>query len=333
MKALDFDSFFEEVLKARLAPLEAKRQQRLWALWRVLPLLAFVLVTVANYLWFIKALQWWGYIIAVVLIGVFVVTIFHFFFSHRSLPYEVEDVLQASLSDFLGNSFKPKAGYIPHRKFEGSKLFSSRIEHYDGENYFVSDGLTSNIMFSELRASLPMESGWKDIFWGLFFVSELMLPAKTPILIIPNEARQGFGFQGDAILEHHFHEEEEELVNVLANEADQRFAVYAGEDKVAQGMLNKKFLDALNRAGQRRYLKVAVRDSAVYVAVHLNHNWLQPDVSKKLTNPDNIRHYYEDAAMGIELCKALSGGGVGGGMDGGLGDIGDLPPELLMGDQ
>lgn len=306
--ALDFDSFFEETLKERLQPLERRRKMRRMAL-RLFPVLLFVVIgTVYSFVW-MRVLLWWEFWVLSVLIGGFLAAVFWFFFAEKSLPDEVEETLQNSLPEFLGREFRVKGRLVHYKKFVASQLFNHKTQHYDGENSFEAEMPMMQIEFSELRAGGPAKDGWRDVFWGIFFVAEsAMWQFPTPILIVPNRARQGFQHTGDAILAHQYHEEEEELVQISTG-VKRHYAVYAGEDKIARGLLSDEFIDTLNEMGKEYPARVALRDGKMYVAIHLGHNWLQPDLHHSLTNPDNLRHYYEVAALGIKLCKSMSMGG------------------------
>lgn len=310
-EALDFDSFYQEVLKERLRPLERRRQLRLWSL-RLLPLVLLVLVSTVYAFQWMRVLVWWEFFLISALIGVVVIAVFWFFFAERNLPHDVEMVLQDSLPEFLGAEFKTKPGLVHYKKFVASQLFKQRTQHYDGENHYEGEMPLAKIEFSELRAGGPVQSGWHDVFWGLFFYAELMMqPFNTPILIVPNRVRQGFAHTGDAILAHQYNEQEDELVRI-DTQVNNHYAVYAGEDKIARDLLSKPFIETLNTLGKSYPARVALRNGEVYVAIHLGHNWLQPDLDGSILNPNRIRHYYEVAALGIKLCKAASqtGGGM-----------------------
>lgn len=313
---LDFDQFFEETLRERMLPYEARRKSRLWAL-LILPLLTVALISVVYGFQWALIIEWWGFLLISLVIGLIVVAIFWFFFSQRSLPEDVEHALQESIPDFC-EGFQSGGGVISFKRFRESRLFNEVTQHYDGENYFKNESPFGVTEFSEIRVGGPVQAGWRDVFWGLFFYSEAMQPFPTPIIILPNKARQGFEHTGDLILAHQYMEEEEELVRVDTS-IQSHYAVYAGEDKTARALLDPEFIETLNTLGKSHKAKVAMHDNGVYVAIHLGHNWLQPEVfslfCKPLTDREKLREYFEMAALGIKLCQTAAGtGGMGGGM-------------------
>ncbi|MGF1534603.1 MAG: hypothetical protein ACFCUI_12940 [Bernardetiaceae bacterium] len=301
---LAFETFFEETLRPALLPLERRRKTRIWLL-RLLPVVVALMVTVVYGFEWMRLINFWQFLLISAFVGAVIVGVFWLFFSERSLPDEVEEVLQAGVPVFLGEAFTPQGGFVHYKKFADSGLFPQQVGHYTGENHFVSAGPMGNLSFSEIRAGNEIQGEWQDVFWGLFFVQECMLPAATPVLILPNRAKMGFQRTAESILGHFY---DKEALQPLRLSVDQLtgYAIYAGEDKTAQSMLPPTVFDLLNEQGLDYPCHIAIKGKYAFVAIPLGNNWLQPDLSRKLTTATHVQHYYDIAQLGVSLCQEIA---------------------------
>lgn len=170
---------------------------------------------------------------------------------------------------------------VPQGQFVAGGLFDSRIDRYQGEDYFAGRVGATDLLFSELHVEREEKSTdsegrtstqWVTVFRGIYLVADFHKDFRCQVKIVPDVAEANFGWLGRKLQGFSGN-----LVRLENPEFERAFKVTSDDDVGAHYLLTpdmqERFLNLRNRwsAG----IRAALFDSCLHLAIPLQGAWFE----------------------------------------------------------
>lgn len=226
-----------------------------------------------------------------------------------------EEVYQKVITHLYPNmSYQPKQ-HIQEAIYKDAGL-SGEYDIYKGDDYF--EGTLSNgqpLSFSELEVQTKEKDGDNNynvstVFKGLFFKVSLPENFAATVKILPDVAERGMGTIGVFL--------QKKLGKLSQGKSDlvyfeeypvfeKQFVVYADNEEFARQLITPSLVQViLQLKAITEDIALNFSDDYLYLAVSAKDNFLEVDITKKLTNPSLLDHLVEDLHYSLQLMDYLT---------------------------
>jgi hypothetical protein len=291
----DFKMFYNDKLLPALDELEVKRRKL------VPKLILLIIITLALIIvdWII--LNKHDVAASFIMLALFISFVFLYFKFTKDYIAEFKFGIIRQMLGFIDQEliYDPKLK-IEKEDYLTSRIFTSHISRYNGED-FVSGRIGAiNVKFSELHTEIKINAGknthYQTIFKGIFFIADFNKKFKSQTVVLPDNAEKMFGWLGQELqsLDH----SRGDLVRLEDPEFEKEFCVYGTDQVEARYVLSvslmRRILDFKNKIGTRIHLSFV--DSRVYVAISLQENLFEPRIFGSIKDYSFIEknfHYFQ----------------------------------------
>jgi len=210
--------------------------------------------------------------------------IHHVYFSSGAERYRM--MFKERLLGPLIRAVEPRVSYEPQRGigeevFNRSGFFGSRPDRYSCEDLIHGMIGKTQVHFSEVHAEEENQStdakgntstSWDTIFQGIIFIADFHKEFRSPVVVLPDVAERVFGWFGKKM---------QKLggnLQTLENPEFEKNFVVRGSDSVETRYIltpsmQERLLALRGRLG--RELRVAFRESQVWIAIPSKSNWFE----------------------------------------------------------
>lgn len=220
----------------------------------------------------------------------------------------------------LANLIDPGLHYdqqrgIDSRYFVASELFTSRPDRYNTEDLiygeFAKTGLQLGELHAEDRRTSTDSKGntrthYVTIFKGLMLIADFHKHFHGRTFVLPDVAEKTFGGFGRA-LQKLGGRSGTELVQLEDTEFEKSFAVYSTDQVEARYILSpammRRLLDMRNRFGKD--VRIAFKDSCVWIAVPHTSTYLEPDTKVEATDQVQIGKMMDEISLFLNVIEEL----------------------------
>lgn len=213
-----------------------------------------------------------------------------------------------------GLRYRPE-GTIARRQFEWSGLYTQGIDRYRGEDYIEGTLDKTEFAFSEVHAEYKItttdskgrrRTSWRTIFKGIFFIADFHKDFRARTVVLPDTAQRLFGSFGQTLQS--FSGGRGELVKLEDPEFEREFCVYGDDQVEARYILSpslmRRILDYKRKF--RSDMRLAFRDSKVFVALSCDKNRFEPRVFESIADGALIAEYRADLDLIIGIVNDLN---------------------------
>ena len=259
---------------------------------------------------FIKNSEHVDYLNLAIFYGVFMTVIYGFVVSLTSQDYvqEFKQRVIAPLIEFIDPSLQYTINaYIPQHLFTKSKIITSRIDRYSGNDYVTGTVDGVKIEFSDVRAEQEHTDSKgnkhsETLFQGMFLRAEFPKHFSGRTVVLPDSAEKIFGsFLGKMLQSYNF--SRAELVKMDNPAFEKQFVVYATDQIEARYILSHSMMERILvfRKKVGHDLSLSFVGGEMFVAVHYNKDTLEPAIYHSLLDYKIAKEYVETLffAMGI----------------------------------
>lgn len=197
--------------------------------------------------------------------------------------------------------------YIPRHLFERSRIVTSDIDRYGGNDYVQGeiDGVKiefSDVLAEEKREDSKGNTHYETLFEGMFLHAEFPKHFHSRTVVLPDKAEKVFGsFMGKFLQSHNF--SREKLIKMDNPTFEKEFVVY-GEDQIeSRYILTQSMMERILAFKKKvsHPISLSFIGGELFVAVHYGKDTLEPSVFGSLLDYKIAKEYIETLyyAMGI----------------------------------
>jgi len=201
--------------------------------------------------------------------------------------------------------------HLPVANFNRSKLFKTRPDRVNGNDYVRGKIDNIDIAFSDFHAekrhkdSKGRES-WETIFQGLFIVSDFHKNFYGETVILPDSAQSMFGdLIGSWLQANNF--SRNQLVKMDSPAFEKEFVVYGSDQVEARYILTPTLMQKLLNYKKRSKhpLYVSFIRGKIYMAIEYNDDMFEPAVFRSLLNYKIAMEYVATLHLAIGIVEEL----------------------------
>jgi len=202
-----------------------------------------------------------------------------------------QDFIQSKLFD-VHIIHRFQGGDLIEGKIDDIKFSMSYLKVFDKQIKKTSDG-TSTVI--------------KEIFNGIFFVSNFNKNFKGECYIFPDVSREFLGSVIGEMTNEKIKRRGKNLVKLEDPEFEKEFAVYSSDQIEARTILTPAFMERINELRIQFFdsLKISFIENKIYIAILSDRNLFDPTVFKKLDSPVVFNNYAKQIQSLISISKEL----------------------------
>lgn len=242
--------------------------------------------------------------------GVFMVAIYGFVLKFLSKDYvqEFKQRVIKPLVKFIDPSLRyTTSAYIPQHLFTKSKIITSKIDRYSGNDYVTGtvDGVKiefSDVLAEQEHTDSKGNKHYETLFQGMFLRAEFPKHFSGRTVVLPDSAEKMFGsFLGKMLQSYNF--SRAELIKMDNPEFEKQFVVYGTDQIEARYILSHSMMERILvfRKKVGHDISLSFVGGEMFVAVHYNKDTLEPAIYHSLLDYKIAKEYVETLffAMGI----------------------------------
>jgi len=310
MKSIEeFREFYERQLRPALGGLEQRRKRLSVTVWYVVGGVCAVGAIMGLLLRDIVMevpIAGFGIVIGTVILGGGIWKLMR-----RSYVAEFKKIVIGRTVRFIGEDlqYDPR-GYIDKATFISSKIFTTRPDHYRGDDLVWGKVGQTEVRFSEIRVEEERGTGKNrhrhTIFHGLFFVGQFNKEFKGWTVVLPDTAERLFGRLGQKLQELNIFRGK--LIKLEDPEFERQFVVYGNDQVEARYILSTSLMERITAFRQKvgRALYLSFVGSKVYVAIPYMQSLFEPKTFGTLLEFENVKEYFEDLALAVGIVEDLN---------------------------
>jgi len=271
---------------------------------------AIVLLTSFALLVFVKQSENVDFLNLVIFYAAFMTVVYGVVLSFTSKDYvaEFKQRVIKPLIGFIDPSLRYTVNaYIPQHLFTKSKIVTSRIDRYSGNDYVagVVDGV--KIEFSDVHAEQKHTDSkgrthYETLFQGMFLRAEFPKHFHGRTVVLPDSAEKMFGsFLGKMLQSYNF--SRAELVKMDNPEFEKHFVVYGTDQIESRYILSHSMMERILTFRKKvgHDISLSFVGGEMFVAVHYNKDTLEPAIYSSLLDYKIAKEYIETLffAMGV----------------------------------
>jgi hypothetical protein len=204
--------------------------------------------------------------------------------------------------------------FVGMDSFQRSRIFTNRIDRYQGDDMVQGKVDKTQIWFSEVKSEYKTtttdgkgrtKTTWHTIFKGLFFIADFNKHFQTSTIVLPNRIGNGW-FAG------FFHKmnlaRKEKLVKLEDPAFNKHFVVY-GEDQIeARYILSTSLMKRITdfKEKHKNNLYVSFVNSFLHIAIAYRKDLFEPGYFKTLTRFSLVNEYFEDIQLAVSIVEELN---------------------------
>lgn len=317
----EVESFYENELKSRIAPLEAERKKLAGRI--VLLSIISGSIVAGCVVLFVAVLgdasPWLAFLAMALLISA--IGGWTFFHNRLKAGYvgRFKNVVIQGLIHRIDPSFiyEPDA-CIPLKEYRKSGIFREGVDRYSGDDLVRGTIGETPFHFSEVHSEYKTESTdskgnrtthWHTIFWGLMFraLFAKSFHGRTYVLNDRGAGKRGF-FKA---LNHFFQKMDKshgQLVKMDNPDFEELFVVYSDDSIEAHYILSQSMMERLTNYARKtgRGTAFSFVENTVFAAIPFNRPLLEPKIFRTLYDKETILGYYDDLALAISIVEELN---------------------------
>lgn len=179
---------------------------------------------------------------------------------------------------------------VPRQDFERSRLFSSPIDRYQGEDCFSGKIGATDVLFSEVKVERKDTSTdskgrtrttWVTVFKGIYLTADFHKHFRCQVSIVPDIAEATFGWLGRKI-----QGLSSDLIRLENPDFERAFKVRASDPVEVRYLLTPDMQERLLafRNNWSSQVRIALLDSRLHLAIPNNSNWFEPAIGRPATD-------------------------------------------------
>ena len=197
--------------------------------------------------------------------------------------------------------------HISQKLFRDSKLFTSNIDRFSGNDFVDGHIDDVDIKFSDIHAeerhkNSKGKDNWQTVFQGLFIVAEFHKHFKGSTVILPDTAQSTFGNLIGGWLQSK-NMSREELVKMDNPEFEKEFVVYSSDQVEARYILSHTLMNKLLTFKKRSKhpIYVSFIGESIHMAIEYNKDLFEPSVFHSLLDYKIAMEYVQT----LHLCLGI----------------------------
>ncbi|HSH51857.1 MAG TPA: DUF3137 domain-containing protein [Bacteroidales bacterium] len=233
--------------------------------------------------------------VLIVLFGLGYTVIIYFKYRKQFKDKVVSKVINLINPDFHYNANR----HIEVNEFNDSKIFSTKAERCNGDDYVSGKIEKTDFKFSELNAhykTVSTEDGkkkteWHSIFRGLFFHAVFNKSIQGTTHVLPDKAERLLGKFGQKLQKN---KSRGELVKLEDLEFEKHFVVYSSSQIEARYILTPVMMESMVEICKKygRKMHFSFKGERVYCAVEFNKGLFEPRIRKSGVNYNDVEEMY-----------------------------------------
>ncbi len=245
--------------------------------------------------------------------------LYHFTAGHLGSAYKrsYKDLVITKLVNLIdsGLSYHAESG-ISSSTFSESELYTTVVDRYSTEDLIQGDYGNTSLRLAEVHAEDRRQSRdskgnskttYVTIFQGLFLIADFHKHFQGRTFVFPDKAEKMFGFLGRK-LQKFSGRSGTQLVQLEDTEFEEAFVVHTTDQVEARYVLStsmmRRILDMRNRFGKD--VRMAFKDSSVWLAVPYSSSYLEPTTSVPATNEIQIQKMLEEIKLFLDTIDELN---------------------------
>ena len=309
-KLSELTDFYYKVLYSPLQKLEEDRKALRYRIFLYGSIYTFIY---ALLLFSIKGLFFHSFEI-IAFAGVLYIGIGSFLYKMLIKDYTQEfkaQIIEPLIQEIDSNLSYLPTMHISERLFRNSKLFTSRIDKFEGNDFVTGKIDDVDIQFSDVHAKRKNKNSkgqdnWSTVFQGLFIVADFHKHFKGSTVVLPDTAQNTFGDLVGGWLQSK-NVSREELVKMDDPEFEKAFVVYATNQVEARYILThalmKKLLDFKKRSSHP--LHISFVGGSIHIAIENNKDLFEPSVFHSLLDYKIAMEYVKTLHLAIGVIHEL----------------------------
>ena len=306
----ELTDFYYKTLYPTLKELESARKQ---VRYRILLYGSAYTFVYALILFFMKAFLFQS-LDAIGFIGIIYIAIGAFLYKFFTKDYTKEfkdKVIEPLITELDSNLNYTHEAYVSQHLFAHSKLFTSPIDKYEGNDFVKGKVDDIKLQFSDIHAQKRTKnskghSNYSTIFQGLFIVVEFNKHFKGQTVILPDSAQNTFGDLVGGWLQSK-NVARDELVKMDSIEFEKKFVVYSTDQIEARYILSHTLMDRLlafkNKSSHPVYISFI--GGSIHMAIEYNKDLFEPSIFRSLLDYKIAMEYVQTLHLAISIIDEL----------------------------
>ena len=230
----------------------------------------------------------------------------------KDYTQEFKDKIISPLIHALDKNLQYSPDYhVGNHHFTHSKIFTSRLDKLDGNDYVKGKIDDVNIEFSDLHAQTKYKdtkgnTHYKTIFQGLFIVTDFNKHFKAQTVILPDTAQSTFGdYIGNLLQSHNMGRNE--LVKMDSVAFEKEFVVYSSDQIEARYILSHSLMEKLLlfKKHSNHPLSLSFVGGKVYLAIAYNKDLFEPSIFHSLLKYKIAMEYVGTLHLAVGIVEEL----------------------------
>ena len=297
----EFRIFYNHTIHPELMRLDRQRKRLLWLLFAsFLFVIGIILLEIFVKIWLITLLL-------SLPIGIYISYLgYRIRLFIRTFKPQVVNLILDFIDDSVnyGDLKYDAKGGLPKKRLFESKLFGTRADVYEAEDYIT--GSIGNIGFElcelNIREFSRVRSRLNYVFRGIFLHAKLEESLKGTIVILPREYRQ---YLTRAIREVRSTGARNINEMMRSQEFRETFISFATRDAKLRRLLSEDMQNILvqyrEETGKEIYISFINKN--IYLAITNDRNILEPYLFRSNVSFELVREFYEDIVMLFEIIE------------------------------
>lgn len=201
--------------------------------------------------------------------------------------------------------------HVPQRLFEHSKLFTSRVDRLNGNDFVQGEIDNVKIQFSDLHAEKRNKSSkgkdsWSTVFQGLFIVAEFNKHFKEKTVVLPDSAQNTFGNIIGSWLQAN-NVGRDKLVKMDNSEFEKEFVVYSTDQIEARYILTHALMERLLNFKKKSShpVYISFKGDSIHMAIEYNKDLFEPSIFRSLLDYKIAMEYVQTLHLAIGIIDEL----------------------------
>lgn len=208
-------------------------------------------------------------------------------------------------------------GTVSRASFVNSRIFTTRVDRYRGEDYVRGMVDKTKIEFSEIHAEEKRvtrdskgrtRTRYITIFKGLFFIADFNKNFNGLTVVLPDFAEKTFGSLIGNVMQKMNVTRKGELVKLEDPEFQKSFVVYGDDQIEARYILTpalmRRILDFKKKFNNKIYLSFL--HNKVHLAIETGKDMFEPPYLKSTVDFRLAKEYYEDFIFAVGIVDELN---------------------------
>jgi len=256
----------------------------------------------------------------IVFIIIALLSIFYYFYVLKPKSTLIES-FRLDVVPYIIAEFFPEASFNPHESIHSSdyyrsRLFTNRVDRYNGSNlisgHFGETRITFSQLLTEYKTQTQTKNGtkttWHTIFEGIFMIADNNKGFKGATFILPDKAEKLFGGVGRWFQEKMGSQGRGEMVYLENPEFEKKFVVYATDPVEARYLLTPSmqqyFVDLHNHIGKSN-LYVSYIGGQVNLGMSGRFNLFSLETNMSFRDVATLEYYTQHLIYILEVIEIL----------------------------